>query len=95
VIGAAVIATQFTATSILIGLMTAVGLLALGMFPGRVLASVAGSVGLLINVPWGISHFFPGEGRVPLLILITGLLILGLAVLLARRLTPQKPVSTP
>jgi hypothetical protein len=95
VIGAAVIATQFTSAAILIGLMTAIGLLALGMFPGRVLASVAGSVGLLINVPWGISHFFPGEGRVPLLILITGLLILGLAVLLARRLTPQKPVSTP
>ena len=95
VIGAAVIATQFTSAAILIGLMTAIGLLALGMFPGRVLASVAGSVGLLINVPWGINHFFPGEGRVPFLILITGLLILGLAVLLARRLTPQKPVSTP
>lgn len=95
VIGAAVIATQFTAVALLLGLVTAVGLLALGTFPDRVLASVAGSIGLLINVPWGISHFFPGEGRVPLLILVTGLLILGLAVLLARRLARQNPVSAP
>lgn len=100
VIGAAVIATQFIAVAILLGLGTAVGLLALGMFPGRVLASVVGSLGLLVNVPWGISHFFPGEGRVPTLILVTGLLILGLAVLLARRLSrhapgSENPVPTP
>lgn len=95
VIGAAVISVQFTAIAILLGLVTAVGLLVLGTFPDRVLASVTGSVGLLINVPWGISHFFPGEGRVPLLILVTGLLILGLAVLLAKRLAGQNPVPTP
>jgi hypothetical protein len=105
VAGPAVIAVQFTATAILLGVITAVGLLVVGMFPGRVLASVAGSVGLLINVPWGISHFFPGEGRAPTLIMVTGLLILGLAVLLARRLSsqrsgpdssgPENPVSVP
>ncbi|CAB4813386.1 unannotated protein [freshwater metagenome] len=54
------------------------------MLPGRVLMSVAGSVGLLINVPWAISYYFPGEGRVPLLILVSGALVLAVAVLLAR-----------
>jgi hypothetical protein len=86
VLGAAVIGVQFTAVAILLGLITAVGLLVLGIFPDRVLASVAGSLGLLINVPWGIGHFFPGEGRVPLLIFVTGMLILAIAVLMARRL---------
>jgi hypothetical protein len=46
--------------------------------------SLFGSVGLLINVPWTIGHYFPGRGRVPFLILISGLLIIAVAVLMAR-----------
>jgi len=94
VMGAAVIGVQFTAVAIVIGIATALGLLALGIFPDRVLASIAGSVGLLINVPWGINHFFPGEGRVPLLIFVTGILILAIAVLLARQLPHLSQAST-
>jgi len=68
----------------LTGKNASVGLVALGMLPGRVLMSVFGSVGLLVNVPWAISWFFPGEGRAPLLILVAGVLILLVAVLLTR-----------
>ena len=84
IVGAAVTAAQFEGFGPLFGIATAILLVALGMLPGRVLMSVAGSVGLLINVPWAISYYFPGEGRVPLLILVSGALVLTVAVLLAR-----------
>jgi hypothetical protein len=82
--GAALTGTQAPDVAPLFGLVTAVGLLALGMIPGQVLLSLFGSLGLLINVPWAIGHFFPGEGRAPLLILVSGALILGVALVLAR-----------
>lgn len=83
-IGGAAVGVQFRGAAPLLGIATAVGLLALGTRPGQVLLSVTGSLGLLINVPWAIGWFFPGEGRVPLLILVSGGLILGIAILLGR-----------
>jgi hypothetical protein len=82
--GAALTATQSTAFAPVFGIATAVGLVALGMLPGQVLLSWLGSLGLLINVPWTIGRFFPGEGRAPLLILVSGALILVIAVFLSR-----------
>ena len=57
--GAAITGVQSGAVATLAGVVTAVGFVALGMLPGRVLMSVAGSLGLLVFVPWSISHFFP------------------------------------
>jgi hypothetical protein len=82
--GAAVTAAQSVAFATLFGLATAVALIALGTVPGRVLMSLFGSLGLLVNVPWSILHFFPGEGRAPLLILASGTVIVAVAVWLAR-----------
>lgn len=82
--GAALIGVQSVAFATTFGLVSAVALVAFGMLPGHVLLSVFGSVGLLVNVPWAIAHFFPGEGRVPLLITVSGVLIIAVAVLLAR-----------
>jgi hypothetical protein len=75
------------------------------MLPGRVLFTLVGLLGMLINVPWAINTFFPGEGRAPLLILVSGALIVAVAVWLARQsdrlrneLVPQasgKIVSAP
>jgi hypothetical protein len=61
-----------------------VGLVTKGMLRERVRLSVLGSAGLLINVPWIILWYFPGEGRVPLLTLVSEALILATAVLLTR-----------
>ena len=83
--GAALTATQWPSFAPLFGLGTAAVLLVIGMLPGRVLYSLFGSVGLLINVPWTINRFFPGEGRAPLLILVSGVLIVAVAVGLARQ----------
>jgi hypothetical protein len=82
--GAALTGMQWPGFAPLFGLATALGLVALGMLPGQVLLSVFGSLGLLINVPWAIGWYFPGEGRAPLLILVSGVLVLAVAVLLAR-----------
>ncbi|MGE5210340.1 MAG: hypothetical protein ACM3MM_03705, partial [Acidobacteriota bacterium] len=83
--GAAITATQWPSFAPLFGLATAVSLLLIGMVPGRVIYSMLGSLGLLINVPWTIGWFFPGEGRAPLLILVSGAMIIVVAVLLARQ----------
>lgn len=83
--GAALTGTQWPGFAPLFGLATALCFVLVGMLPGRVLYSVLGSLGLLINVPWAIGRFFPGEGRAPLLILVSGVLIIVVAVLLARQ----------
>jgi hypothetical protein len=100
--GAALTAASWPSFAPLFGLATAVTLLMIGMLPGRVLYSLLGSLGLLINVPWTISTFFPGEGRAPLLILVSGVVIVVVAVLLARQgdrlrteLTMRPPDETP
>lgn len=82
VAGAAITSAQFEAVGPVFGLANALILVALGMIPGQVLLSFLGSVGLLINVPWFVLHFFPGEGRAPLLILISGALIVAIALAL-------------
>ncbi len=84
VVGPAVMCRQSTAVGTLWGLLTAVALLAIGTYPGMVMLSLIGSVGLLVFVPWSISYFFPGEGRVPLLIAVSGALIVAVAVFMAR-----------
>lgn len=86
-VGAAVVATQSVGVATLAGVATAVGCIAVGTLPGRVLMSVVGSAGLLAFVPWTIAHFFPGEGRAPLLIVVSGALIMAVAVLMAAQST--------
>lgn len=82
--GAAITGVQWHGFAPVFGVVTAVALIALGVLPGQVLLSVLGSLGLLVNVPWTIGWFSPGEGRVPLLIMVSGALILAVAVVLTR-----------
>lgn len=84
VAGAAITGVQSVAFATTFGLATAMVLITLATVPGRVLMSAFGSLGLLVNVPWAITHFFPGEGRAPLLILASGAVIVAVAVWMAR-----------
>lgn len=84
IVGPAVTSGESEAVATIGGLATALVLVALGTVPGRVLLSLIGSVGLLVYVPWSISHFFPGEDRAPLLIAASGAVIVVVAVMLAR-----------
>jgi hypothetical protein len=83
--GAALCGVQSVAFATLFGLVTAVALIAIGTMPKWALMSVFGSLGLLVNVPWAINRFFPGEGRAPLLIMVSGGVIIAVALLLTRR----------
>jgi hypothetical protein len=105
-VGAAVTAAQYEDVAPVFGIVTAIGLVAAGMLPGQGLLSLLGSAGLLINVLWAVGHYFPGEGRAPLLIMVAGALILAIAVVLTRsgkvrrdfgtaRRRPRGPRSTP
>jgi hypothetical protein len=82
--GAALCGTQSVTFATLFGLATAIVMVALGTRPGTAVMSLFGSLGLLVNVPWAVNWFFPGEGRAPLLIFVSGALIIIVAVLLAR-----------
>lgn len=82
--GAALTGVQWPVTAPAFGIATAVGLVALGTRPGQVLLSLFGAAGLLVNVPWAIGRWFPGERSAPLLVFVSGLVILAVAVLLAR-----------
>lgn len=83
-IGPAITGIQSLALATVSGLVVSIVFIALGTMPGRVLLSMLGLVGLLVYVPWTVAHFFPGEGRAPLLISVSGLLIVAVAVVLAR-----------
>lgn len=85
VAGVAVTGMQSVAFATVGGLLVAVLLLAMGTMPHRAVMTVFGCLGLLVNVPWAISHWFPGEGRAPLLIAVSGVLIVLVAVWLAHQ----------
>lgn len=82
--GAAVTGLQHQGFATLFGLASALAMLAVATMSGRVLMSVTGSLGLLANVPWAIGHFFPSENLAPLLIAVSGVLVVGVAVVLTR-----------
>jgi hypothetical protein len=84
IVGSAVTGAQSIGFATLFGLTTAVALIAIGARPGSALMSVFGLIGLLVFIPWTISHYFPGEGRVPVLIIVSGLVLVGVAVGLTR-----------
>lgn len=84
VVGAAIVGVQSDAVATIVGLTTSVALIALGTRSGWAVMSVFGLVGLVAFIPWTIGHFFPGEGRVPILVIISGLLLVGVAVALSR-----------
>ncbi len=83
-IGTALLWRQWRGVAPVIGGVTAIALIGIGMLGHRLLLSVLGSAGLLLNVSWAIAWYFPGQGRAPLLTLVSGSLLLALAVLLAR-----------
>lgn len=82
--GLALMGRQSVTLATVAGLIAAVTLLAVGTRPGWAVLSLVGAAALLVNVPWAIWWFFPGEDRAPLLTTVSGAVIVGVAVLLAR-----------
>lgn len=82
--GVALTGRQSVAVATTVGLGAAITLLVLGTRRGWAVLSLFGAIGLLVNVPWAIWWFFPGEDRAPLLTTVSGALIIVVAVLLSR-----------
>jgi hypothetical protein len=82
--GAALTFGQWHGFAPILGTLTAVALIGLGTLPQRSELSLIGSAGLLGNVPWLITWFFPGQGRAAVLTIVTGALIIAVAVFLTR-----------
>ena len=82
--GAALDGIELERVGPLFGIGTALALHAVGVSLDRFALSVIGSIGLLIDVPWAILEWFPGEGRAPLLIMVSGALIIAIAAVLTR-----------
>lgn len=83
-LGAGLWSAQWEGVGPILGIVTAALLVAASLRPGLVMLSIYGSLGLLVYVPWAIAYWFPGRGRVPLLVFVAGVLLCGIAVLLAR-----------
>jgi len=95
--GAAITGVESEDFATIYGGALAVLLVAAGTTPGHLLVAVSGLVGLTVFVPWGIAHFFPGEGRAPLIVLVVGILIALSGVLLwwlARSGSRRVPIAT-
>jgi hypothetical protein len=84
IVGSAVTGSQSAGFATIFGLFVAISLIAFGMLPRHAVMSMFGLLGLLVFVPWSIAHYFPGEGRAPLMILVSGALIVVVAVVLSR-----------
>ena len=84
IVGSAVTGSQSAGFATIFGLFVAISLIAFGMLPRHAVMSMFGLLGLLVFVPWSIAHYFPGEGRAPLMILVSGALIIVVAVVLSR-----------
>jgi hypothetical protein len=82
--GSALLAVQQREVAVIVGLVAACALVVIGTRTDLALVTVGGAVGLVVNVPWALATFLPGEGRAPLVIAATGALIVVLAVGIAR-----------
>lgn len=82
--GPALVGIDLQRVGPLFGIASALALIALGVALDRYALTIVGSLGLLVHVPWAIVEWFPGEGRAPLLIMVSGALILAIAALLTR-----------
>jgi len=82
--GAAITGAETQSLATVFGSMMAILLIAVGTTPRHVLTSIIGLVGLVVFVPWGISYFFPGQARVPLIVFVVGGLITTSGIMLGR-----------
>lgn len=82
--GAALTWSQWHGIAPLFGIGSALTLMIAGVLAGRALLSLVGAGGLAVDVPWAIAWFFPGEGRIPVIVLVVGLILIAIAVFVGR-----------
>ena len=84
VLAAGIIAMDEAAAGQVLALVTVAGLLSAGILLRRVLLIAIGGVGTLYVVPDAAGRYLPGSVAAPLAVAVAGLLLLGIALWLAR-----------
>lgn len=97
-VGPAVVASDHRTAGVVFGLVAASVVVIAAVGAGQVRPTLVGSSGLIVFVPWTIVELVPGELGAPLAIVVTGLVVVAVALWLMRRrrLTPTDcAASTP
>jgi hypothetical protein len=97
-VGPGVIASEYRTVGVVFGLIAAVTVVIVSVSAGQVRPTLVGSSGLIVFVPWTIVDLVPGELGAPLAIVVTGLVVVAVALWLIRRrpVTPTDcAASTP
>jgi hypothetical protein len=88
-VGAQVTAVRLEGGGPLFGLASALALLAAGTTGHRFALAGVGIAGVFMFLPWTVGYFFGGTVGVPVVILLSGVLLLALTLLLRRRAHPR------
>jgi hypothetical protein len=84
-VGAQLTAARLEGGGPLLGLASALVLLAAGATGHRLVLAGAGIAGIFVFLPWTVDHFLADTVGVPAAILLSGVLLLGLTLVLLRR----------
>ena len=93
--GAQAVAAGRPAVGLLLGLASAVGLLVAGTAGRRLALAGVGILGVVMFLPATVVHFFAGTVGVPVLILLTGVVLLTVTLVVLRVRGPWSPTGTP
>ncbi|HEY7605728.1 MAG TPA: hypothetical protein VID07_02995 [Actinomycetes bacterium] len=93
--GAQATAVRWEGAGLVFGLASAAGLLAAGTTGRRLALAVVGIIGVVMFLPATVVHFFAGTVGVPVLLLLTGVVLLALTMTLLRWRPPPGTQAPP
>lgn len=84
-IGSGVVGNRYDWLAPILGLVTAAGWTAIGIGVNEVLALAPGVIGIFVFLPWTLGRFFGESLGVPVIVMLSGALLLAVVVVLWRR----------
>jgi hypothetical protein len=84
-IGAGLTGNRFDWLAPLLGLATAIAWTTIGISTNEVLALAPGVIGIFVYLPWTLGQFFGESLGAPVIIMLSGALLLGIVAFLWRR----------
>lgn len=84
-VGAGVTGIRFDSLASLLGLATAIAWTSIGISRNEVLALAPGVIGIFIYLPWTLGQFFGESLGAPIIVMLSGALLLGIVAMLWQR----------
>jgi len=92
-VGAGVVGIRYDWLAPVLGLATAVVWTTLGVWSNEVVALAPGVVGIFVFLPWTLGRFFGESLGAPVVVMLSGAVLLGVVIALWRRRTNGPPVG--